>query len=84
VASQPARLVPLHGVPALGAALADKIARLRLVVPFDRAVRDASGACDRDQAVVRRLAVYRDVLRHGSAQVDAFEETEDDFAAWRA
>ena len=85
LAGQPARLVPVGDVPALGRALADELARLRALAPSQRGVRYATAAYDRQQAVGRTLAFYRDVMHHVALRAARYEENDAEaFAAWRA
>jgi glycosyltransferase involved in cell wall biosynthesis len=84
LAGQPARLVPVNDVVALGAALADELARLRALAPAQRAVGYATSAYDRDQAVARTLAFYRDVIRDVAGRTLPFEEQDEAYAGWRA
>ena len=83
LAGQPARLVPVDDVQALGTALAEELARLRVLSPADRAVRYATGAYDRGQAVARTLAFYRDVIRDVAGRSAPFEEQDEAYAGWR-
>lgn len=84
LAGQPARLVPVENANALGTALAEEIARLRALAPADRKVRYATDAYDRDQAVARTLAFYRDVIRDVAGRPAPFEEQDEAYAGWRA
>lgn len=84
LAGQPARLVPVADVRALGVALAEELARLRVLAPADRAVGYATGAYDRDQAVARTLAFYRDVMRDLAGRGAPFEEQDEAYAGWHA
>ena len=85
LAGQPARLVPVEDANALGHAMAEELARLRPLTPAQRAVRYATAAYDRSNAVARTLGFYRDVLAHRSsqaAQAHRFDEEDEIYAAW--
>ena len=84
LAGQPARLVPVGDANALGHAIAEELARLRLLTPQERAVSYATAAYDRGNAVARTLGFYRDVMIHQAAQaVQRFDdEDEEAYAAW--
>ncbi|HEV6968165.1 MULTISPECIES: glycosyltransferase [Roseateles] len=84
LAGQPARLVPVGDADSLGRALAEEVARLRLLAPAERAVRYATAAYDRSQAVARTLSFYRDVMRHRAFQVEHFEDEDEAYAGWNA
>lgn len=75
LAGQPARLVPVGDADVLGQALAEELARLRELPVQGRAVRYETAAYDRDNAVTRTLAFYRDTaLRRG---VERFEDEDE-------
>lgn len=74
LAGQPARLVPVGDVDALGRALAEELARLGALAPADRVVRYATQAFDRDQAVDRTLRFYRDAMARQAGQIAQFED----------
>ncbi len=61
---QPARLVAIDDAPALGAALAHELARLRPLRAAERRVAYATALYDRSAAVGRVLSFYREVLAH--------------------
>lgn len=84
LAGQPARLVPVNDVNALGAAMSEEISRLRALAPADRGVRYATGAYDRDHAVARTLAFYRDVIRDVAGRAAPFEDQDEAYAGWHA
>lgn len=84
LAGQPARLVPVGDANALGHAMAEELARLRPLSLQQRAVRYATAAYDRSNAVARTLGFYRDVMLHQAAQAQRFDDEEDAYAAWRA
>jgi glycosyltransferase involved in cell wall biosynthesis len=84
LAGQPARLVPVGDASALGRALAEEVARLRLLAPSERGVSYATAAYDRSQAVARTLSFYRDVMRHRAVQVEHFEDEDEAYAGWNA
>lgn len=69
LAGQPARLVPVGDVDTLGRALAEELARLRMLAPDARGVPYDTAAYDRSNAVARTLAFYREVLRHRARAV---------------
>lgn len=73
LAGQPARLVPVADVLALGLAMAEELARLRPLPREARAVRYDTAAYDRSQAVARTLAFYRDVMDRCAARVAGFD-----------
>eukprot|EP00042_Codosiga_hollandica_P001841 m.11034 g.11034 ORF g.11034 m.11034 type:complete len:364 (-) comp14733_c0_seq1:1492-2583(-) len=82
LAGQPARLVPVGDANVLGHAMAEELARLRPLSAPQRAVRYATAAYDRSNAVARTLGFYRDVMLHQAAQVQRFDDEEDAYAAW--
>ena len=84
LAGQPARLVPVDDVTALGTALAEEIARLRALAPAQRRVHYATSAYDRDHAVARTLAFYRDVMHQVAGRTAPFEDQDEAYAGWRA
>ncbi|MCE4554814.1 glycosyltransferase [Roseateles cellulosilyticus] len=77
LAGQPGRLVPVGDVDALGLAIAEELARLRLLPAEARAVNYATAAYDRANAVARTLTFYREVMRGRVAAADAFEDEEE-------
>jgi glycosyltransferase involved in cell wall biosynthesis len=81
LAGQPARLVPVGEAQALGLAIAEELARLRALPAADRAVRYATSAYDRSQAVARTLGFYRDVIAQAAVAADRFEDEEEVLAA---
>jgi len=84
LAGQPARLVPVGDANLLGRALAEEVARLRLLAPEQRGLSYATAAYDRSHAVARTLAFYRDVMLHrAAAQLQRFEDEDEAFAVWR-
>jgi hypothetical protein len=84
LAGQPARLVPVDDADALGAALAEEITRLSALAPAERGVRYATDAYDRDHAVARTLAFYRDVIRDVAGRAAPFEDHDEAYAGWHA
>ncbi|MBI3348448.1 MAG: glycosyltransferase [Burkholderiales bacterium] len=81
LAGQPARLVPVGDASGLGRAIAEELARLRLLTPQERAVRYATAAYDRGNAVARTLAFYRDVMVHQAVQAHRFEDEDEAYIA---
>lgn len=77
LAGQPARLVPVGEAQALGRAIAEELARLRALPAEARGVSYATAAYDRDHAVARTLAFYRDVLAYQASLAHRFEDEED-------
>lgn len=84
LAGQPARLVPVGQVGALGQALAEELARLRPLAPAERQVAYATAAYDRSSAVARTVSFYRDVLMHRAERTKVYEEQDEVYAGWRA
>ncbi len=84
LAGQPARLTPVGDVAALGAALAEEVARLRQLSPAERQVSYATAAYDRGHAVARTLSFYRDVMLHRAERAQAFGDQDEVYAGWRA
>ncbi len=84
LAGQPARLVPVGDAHALGLAMAEELARLRPLSAQQRAVRYATAAYDRSNAVARTLGFYRDVMLHQAAQAGSFGEEDGAYAPWQA
>ncbi|PTT81972.1 glycosyltransferase [Pelomonas sp. HMWF004] len=84
LAGQPARLVPVGDVTALGQALAEELARLRLLPAAQRSVSYDTAAYDRGAAVARTVGFYRDAMRHRAAgPLQGFEGDADEaYAAW--
>ncbi|MCY4756195.1 glycosyltransferase [Pelomonas aquatica] len=80
LAGQPARLVPVGDADGLGRALAEEVARLRLLPQELRRVRYATAAYDRSHAVAKTLAFYRDVMLHRAAQAQRLEDEDEAFA----
>ncbi|MEO6276699.1 glycosyltransferase [Roseateles sp.] len=76
LAGQPARLVPVGDADLLGRAIAEELARLRILAPEARAVSYATAAYDRGNAVARTLGFYGDVLLRQAAQAQHFEDEE--------
>lgn len=83
LAGQPARLVPVGDAQALGRALAEELARLRLLAPEQRRANYATMAYDRGQAVARTLAFYREVMLHRAAQTRRYEADDEVYAGWQ-
>jgi len=84
LAGQPARMVPVGDANGLGRAVAEEVARLRLLAPEQRGVRYSTAAYDRSNAVAKTLAFYRDVMLHrAAAQLQSFEDEDEAFAVWR-
>lgn len=81
---QPARLVPVNDVPALGRAMAEELARLRALPLADRTVHYATDAYDRSAAVARTLAFYRDVMARQAALAIHLDEDDEVLAGWQA
>ena len=81
LAGQPARLVPVGDASGLGHAIAEELARLRVLAPEERAVRYATAAYDRGNAVARTLACYREVMVHRAAQAHRIEDEDESYTA---
>lgn len=81
LAGQPARLVPVGDAQLLGRAIAEELVRLRSLAPQQRAVRYATAAYDRANAVARTLGFYRDVMLHRAALAQHFEDEDEAYAA---
>lgn len=83
LAGQPARLVPVGDVQALGLALAEELDHLRALPMTQRTVRYATAPYERGAAVARTLAFYRDVIRHRFTELSMLDE-EEALAGWQA
>lgn len=81
LAGQPARLVPVDDVLALGLAMAQELARLRPLPREARAVRYDTAAYDRPQAIARTLGFYRDVMGRGALRAARFDGDKEALAA---
>ena len=77
LAGQPARLVPVGDANILGHALAEELARLRPLSAQQRAVRYATAAYDRTNAVARTLGFYRDVMAHQAVAARRFDDEDE-------
>ncbi|NCT81764.1 MAG: glycosyltransferase [Comamonadaceae bacterium] len=80
LAGQPARLVPVGDVDALGLAIAEELARLRPLDAQQRSVTYATAAYDRANAVARTLGFYRDVMLRLASRSKPFEDEDEDEA----
>lgn len=80
LSGQPARLVPVDNVEALGQGLAEELQRLQTIEPAQRGVRYATAAYDRNNAVASTLRFYRDVMERRALPAEGFDE-DDAYAA---